>query len=166
MSSIVCSNNKIKVYKNTLNNTYNNRKIHYKDLKSCIHNIWQNVEFIDIVIQNNEFNLQVCCLNDNNIHCNTRRYFDAIEKHSHLVLYKKQDLLEECSEKDSSYVKVARELNEWQIGSFIIEKINILSTGYDYDTMTDINPNKSVIIPLGVPISRINEFYGVRGLNR
>lgn len=163
MSHVVCSNNKIKLYRNILSNTYKNHKIHYKDLKSCINNIWKNVKFIDIVIQNNEFNLQVCCINDNNINCSTRRHFDAAEKQNDIS---KVDLFEDYIESDISYVKVARELNEWHIGNFVIEKINILSNGYDYHTETDVNPNKSVIIPLGVPISRINEFYGVRDLNR
>lgn len=146
MATIVCSNNNIKLYRNKLSNTYNQHKIHYKDLKQCITNTWKNVQFIDIVIQNNEFHLQICC--DNNI---IRNNYGVITSH-------------EYNECDSSFVKVSRELNEWHIGSFTIERISSLSHGYNYDTETDIDPNKSVVIPLGVPISRIIEFYGVKSL--
>lgn len=160
MTHIICSSNPIRVYKNILSNTYKNRKIHYKDLKSCIHTVWNNVEFVDIVIQNNEFNLQICCEHDNsyNTNCNTRRFFEVIEKHRRLN--NNQESLESYTKCDQSFVRVARELNDWHIGNFVIEKINVISQDYDSDTKTD----KSVIIPLGVPISRITEFYGVRGL--
>lgn len=150
MSYIVCSNNKLKVYKNVLNNTYKNRKIHYNELKSCIQHTWKKVKFVDIVIQNNEFNLQICC--DEGVECSAKRYY----------FNKFTD--EEYSNCDVSFVKVARELNEWHIGTFILEKIYVVSNGYDYDMDKDIHLNTSVIIPLGVPISRIIEFYGVRGL--
>jgi hypothetical protein len=163
MTHIVCSSNKIDVYRNVLNNTYKNRKIHYYDLKSCIKHTWTGVKFIDIVIQNNEFNLQICC--DEDVPCSAKKYFDIVDKHRrHFNRFDKNDTDEEYSELDVSFVKVTRELNEWHIGTFLLEKINDLSNGYDYDTDTDINPNKSVIIPLGVPISRIIEFYGVRGV--
>jgi hypothetical protein len=163
MTHIVCSSNKINVYRNVLNNTYKNRRIHHYDLKCCIKHIWTNVKFIDIVIQNNEFNLQICC--DEDVEYNAKKYFDIVDNHRrNFNRFNKHDTDEEYSEFDVSFVKVARELNEWHIGTFILEKINVLSNGYDYDTDTDIDPNKSVIIPLGVPISRIIEFYGVRGV--
>lgn len=164
MTHIVCSNNKLKVYRNVLNNTYRNRKIHYYDLRSCIQHTWTNVKFVDIIIQNNEFNLQICC--DEGVECNARKYFDIVDKHRvNFHRYNKDDTNNEYSEFDVSFVKVARELNEWHIGTFILEKINILSNGYDFETDTDIDPQKTIVIPLGVPISRIEEFYGVRGLN-
>lgn len=163
MAYIVCSSNNINVYKNVLNNTYKNHKIHYNDLKGCIKHTWKSVKFIDIVIQNNEFNLQICC--DEDIECNAKKYFDIVDKHRvNFNRYNKDDIDNEYSEFDVSFIKVTRELNEWHIGTFILEKINVLSNGFDYDTDTDIDPNKSVVIPLGVPISRIIEFYGVRGL--
>lgn len=141
MATIVCSNSNIniKAYKNKLRNTYNHHKIHYKDLKQCITSTWKNVQFIDIVIQNNQFNLQICC--DKNI---SRNSFGVNNQDDY----------------NSSFVKVTRELNEWHIGNFTIEKINTISHGYNYDT----DLTKSVVIPLGVPISRIIEFYGVKGL--
>lgn len=132
MATIVCSTN---IYRNILSNNFRNRKIHYKELKSCITNTWKHVQFIDVIVQNNEFNLQISC-----------------------------DKNQDCNECDSSFEKVARNLNEWHIGMFTIEKISTISHGYNYDTETDIDPTKSVVIPLGVPISRIIEFYGVKDL--
>lgn len=155
MTHIVCSSNNIKVYRHVLKNTYKNRKINYNDLKSCIKHTCKDVKFVDIIIQNNEFNLQICC--DENIGSNDKRYFDIVDKHKSNTNKKVID--EEYSDYDVSFVKVARELNEWHIGTFILDKINT------YDCDTDIEPNKSVIIPMGIPISRIEEFYGVRGLN-
>jgi hypothetical protein len=146
MATIFCSAKNIKVYRNQLSNTYNNSKIHYKELKSCITNSWKNVHFIDIVIQNNQYNLHICC--EDNM---TRNTYGINNQEGY-------------SEIDSSFVKVTRELNEWHIGTFTIERISCLSHGYDYDTETDINPYKSVVIPLGVPLRRIIEFYGVKGL--
>lgn len=162
MAHIVCSSNKIKIYRSVLNNTYKKRNIHYYDLKSCITNTWKHVKFVDIVIQNNEFNLQICC--NEEVECNSKKYFDIVDKHRRIFnRFNKDDTDEEYSDNDISFVKVARELNEWHIGTFILEKINVLSNEYDY-TNLDTDFNKSIIIPLGVPISRIIEFYGVRGL--
>lgn len=142
MVQIVCSSNKMKIYRNVLNSSYNQCKIHYTDLKSCIKHTWKNVKFVDIVIQNNQFNLQICC--------------DELEKHKKPYI----EINEQHTDCDMSFVRVSRELNQWHIGTFILDKINILANGYD----EDIDTNKSIIIPLGIPISRINEFYGVRGL--
>lgn len=160
MTPIICSSNKLKVYRKVLNNTYKNHKIHYHDLKSCIKHTWKNVKFVDIVIQNNEFNLQICC--DEDIECSSKKYFDVVDKHNRI--FHRYDSTGTCSDFNVSFEKVTRELNEWHIGTFILEKINVLSNGYDCDTNNNINPNKSIVIPLGVPISRITEFYGVRNV--
>lgn len=157
----MCSSNKIKVYRTVLNNTYSNRRIYYKDLQSCIKYTWKHVKFVDIIIQNDEFNLHICC--DEGVECNAKRYFDVLEKHNRNL--NEENTSEMYSEYDVSFVKVARELNQWHIGTFILEKINVLSNGYDCEICTNIEPDKSAIIPLGVPLSRIEEFYGVRGLN-
>lgn len=160
MIRVICSNSKINVYRNVLNNTYKSHKINYSDLKNCIKQKWKNVKFIDIIIQNNQFNLQICC-DESNI----KKYFEVVDKQRKNIKSIDDDLnAEEYSETDVSFVKVARELNEWHIGPFILEKISVLSNGYDCETDIDIDLDKSIIISLGVPISRINEFYGVRGL--
>ena len=153
MAIIVCSTSNIKVYKDRLTNTYRNHKIHYKDLKSCISNVWTNVQFIDVVVQNNQFNLHICC------DSNAKKYIDTFANNNKV----ENETYNEC---DESFVTVARELNEWHIGHFTIERLSALTNGYNYDTEADIDPSKSVVIPLGVPISRIIEFYGVKGLDR
>lgn len=163
MIRVICSNSKINVYRNVLNITYKSHKINYSDLKKCIKQKWKNVKFIDIIIQNNQFNLQICC--DEHYESNIKKYFEVVDKQRKNIKTN-DDVLnaEEYLETDVSFVKVARELNEWHIGPFILEKISVLSNEYDCGTDVDIDLNKSTIIPLGVPISRINEFYGVRGL--
>lgn len=161
MVKILCCQNKLRMYKNILKNAYNQQRINYIDLKISIQEKWKEVKFVDIIIQNNEFNLHVCC-NEYQVP-NAQKYFDIVKVHKRIGIPTEQDLKNSFSDSDKSFVRVARELNEWNVGGFVLERVNqFYNNQEEYINTCNNKSNLSIVIPLEIPISRIIEFYGVR----
>ena len=144
--SVICCKTNIHVQRYNLSKSYKQKKILFTDLKSAIKGTWKNVKVVDISIVDNEYNLHICC---DDILLSLKN--DYIVKH-------------QLSNEDESFIKVTKELNDWNIGSHVLDKINILVSGVDNDSYNDIDPNKSISLSLGIPISRITEFYCVKRL--
>ena len=126
----------------TLERTYKGQKIKYCDLQSSILHTWKLAKLVDIVICENEFHLLVCCEEDQNL----------LRKD---IYYRAERTLTD------SMVRVTRELNAWNAGVHALERIHYFTCGPDWDGEHDISCDKTVSLPLGIPISRIIEFYGV-----
>jgi hypothetical protein len=57
---------------------------------------------------------------------------------------------------DTSIYEALKDLNSWNMTMYTLECIREMTDG------ADVNPSQSINISLGIPVSRLIEFYGIR----
>lgn len=112
---------------NMLNRGIQHRPITSQSLQQCITSVWQSTKHVDIIIEKNEYVLEISTLLD-----------DSGDSISY-----------------DGFSSVTQQLNDWNLGHYTLQLI------HDITDDCDVLECEFVHIQLGIPISRIAEFYGV-----